>query len=140
MTEDTEPLKAVTQPGMLEHFRHCSSLQGVLDQHALNQVAHLSRQLFLNLFSVPQWLIYDTISKLLDVLALEWDHSTKHRVEANTQTPNIGLLSAELFVAVEDLWGHISRRATLVLHQVRRLLQELRHSKVTYLHYAFIVQ
>ena len=84
MTEDTEALKAVTQPGMLEHFRHFSSLQGVLDQHALNQVAHLSRQLFLNLFSVPQWLIYDTISKLLDVLALEWDHSTKHRVEANT--------------------------------------------------------
>ena len=103
-------------------------------------MAHLSRHLVLDIFSVSQWLIYDAISKFLDALALERDHSTKHRVEANTQAPNIGLLSTEFLVAQKDFWSHISRRATLVLHQVRRLLQELRHSEVTYLHYALIVQ
>ena len=125
---------------MLHNLLDTGSLVPVLPQHDLDQMASFPGELSLRLLGILQSLVDDRIFQLSDASPLERHHAAEHGEQADTEAPNIGLLAAELLVALEDFGSHVCRCAALVLHHICGLVQELRDAEVADFHCAFIVK
>ena len=103
---------------MLHDLLDAGSLVPVLPQHDLDQMASFPGELSLRLLGILQSLVDDRIFQLSDASPLERHHAAEHGEQADTEAPNIGLLAAELLIALEDFGSHVCRCAALVLHHI----------------------
>lgn len=140
VTKDAHSFRAIVQPGVPQNLKHGRPFLWIFQQHVLDQVASLSRHLGFYIFGELEFGFDHALFELADAVAFEWHHSAQHRVQANSETPYISLLAAELSIAQENFWSHVSRSATLIFDQVFGAIEKLRYAEVTNFNSAFIVQ